>query len=475
MIRLNTIFFKIFFLLVALSFMISCNKDNIKTTDQEEGLIVVSSPGKVGQYSIIDQGSAVLQPTKVGRQSLLDWEHIKYMPTPAGKEPILAPWFSLSQDYDSNYMLDFKKRDGWELLYNTFSTEYENPLDFFILYNKYRGIIRMYKYIDNTDISQIKDLNVLYNTIKMHSGGGHTLIFSDQLIVDLNKQSNSVSIIEPKEVKNNSWYISEFEVAYDPNVSDSQMLNFVMGFGKTTQSTIGRHDFSGSLPLRFNIQNQSFPYVGGAGELYQINLRSAKELQDAKNIIPEFSIDSNILDTNDSKEIDLFNAVTADKKMSQMIKVATTASVNNLVNNALITTPVVGCPGFDWSNGVGEFPIFNESLGVFYLNKMPEVFFTKTSGELAYKYQLNEGSLEYLFNPFVSKYATIENIEQEMLAVEDGVENALISSKVYKGRQLSSNKALDVVGVRVSFDLVPSNGSSKVHIIKTFKANIVDK
>jgi hypothetical protein len=37
---------------------------------------------------------------------------------------------------------------------------------------------------------------------------------------------------------------------------------------------------------------------------------------------------------------------------------------------------------------------------------------------------------------------------------------------------LKSNQELNVIGVRVSFDVVPKDGSQKYTIVKTFKADV---
>jgi hypothetical protein len=46
-------------------------------------------------------------------------------------------------------------------------------------------------------------------------------------------------------------------------------------------------------------------------------------------------------------------------------------------------------------------------------------------------------------------------------------------AKLFIGQKLSSNIPLVVQGVRVSFDVVPKDVSKTVHIVKTFKADIV--
>lgn len=80
-----------------------------------------------------------------------DWEEVDVMPTPENQSTINLPWDgagSLATTYGNDVLFDFKKNDGWTLLYNTFTTKSTAPLvnPYFILYNKYNGLLRVYLY-----------------------------------------------------------------------------------------------------------------------------------------------------------------------------------------------------------------------------------------------------------------------------------------------------------------------------------------
>ena len=71
-----------------------------------------------------------------------DWEKADWMPTPAGYAQIPVPWIgagSFSSFYETDILNDYKSFDGWEMLYNAFSSEASNVVNnpFFVLYNKY--------------------------------------------------------------------------------------------------------------------------------------------------------------------------------------------------------------------------------------------------------------------------------------------------------------------------------------------------
>src|SRR5687767_10853835 len=109
-------------LLVPLIFF-SCKKN----IDQ---LAETGSDGKISLYSV--------------PAYWFDCETTDYMPTPPGIAPIFVPWASGSvKGFTSDIWYDIKKTDGWELVYSRFNpNEALSPNPFFILYNKYRGLLR---------------------------------------------------------------------------------------------------------------------------------------------------------------------------------------------------------------------------------------------------------------------------------------------------------------------------------------------
>lgn len=80
-----------------------------------------------------------------------DWENVDYMPTPPGQTSIPSPWIgqgSIASNIGIDISNDRKASDGWELVYNTFDSKSQGNLinPYFVLYNKYRGIMRIFLY-----------------------------------------------------------------------------------------------------------------------------------------------------------------------------------------------------------------------------------------------------------------------------------------------------------------------------------------
>jgi hypothetical protein len=111
---------------------------------------------------------------------------------------------------------------------------------------------------------------------------------------------------------------------------------------------------------------------------------------------------------------------------------------------------------------------------VFYLNKKPVCSqTTHHEDEHPFQYMLDISSVEYIFNPAVLEIADIKNLKQELVATEhESLVEDNKSATMFFGQLLKSNKPLHIQGVRVSFDVVPKNGTKKVQIVKTFRANL---
>ena len=87
----------------------------------------------------------------------LDWENLDWMPTPSSQQ-IPSPWVgqgSIASLYGIDVLNDRKASDGWTLVYNTFTSNTSSQLvnPYFVLYNKYRGLLSFYLYITTQFIS----------------------------------------------------------------------------------------------------------------------------------------------------------------------------------------------------------------------------------------------------------------------------------------------------------------------------------
>ena len=123
-------------LLILLSIFISCKKsDQLDAVDK----FTVGSKQARNNFTIM---SGLPTPP-------LDWENISFMPTPPNSPAIPVPWQGGlgGAKIDDDIIFDYQSANGWELVYNTFTPNTKYDLSYFMLYNKYRGVLRIYTYI----------------------------------------------------------------------------------------------------------------------------------------------------------------------------------------------------------------------------------------------------------------------------------------------------------------------------------------
>lgn len=197
-------------------------------------------------------------------QQDFDWENADFMPTPEGAEKIMSPWSgsgSLLGTYGTDIINDRKKSEGWTLLYNSFTSDANlyTPNPFFVLYNKYRGIMRIFYYA--TDPFITSSSNIIDN-ISIISDHYSSSIFNlaDQPIINGAQNRKNLTHIQPqpfdgsKPVASHRWYMAQYELAYDPNISsipyDQIMLNFNLNYRNISSIKInseGISKFSGII------------------------------------------------------------------------------------------------------------------------------------------------------------------------------------------------------------------------------------
>lgn len=179
--------------------------------------------------------------TKSISPEIFDWEVVDYMPTPAGQTPISVPWIgsgSIAGSHALDVINDYRKADGWKLLYSTFTEDSPGPLidPYFVLYNVYRGTLRIYLYV-TTQFSQTS--SYLRDALSINCSAGinsNMFDFAQGGIIDPNATITCVNQIQPKPLNggapfaSNKWYMIEYEIAYDSNISNLTYQNAILAW-----------------------------------------------------------------------------------------------------------------------------------------------------------------------------------------------------------------------------------------------------
>lgn len=181
-----------------------------------------------------------------------NWETVDFMPTPAGQSQIPPPWIgqgSIASIYDTDVLNDHRAADGWQLVYNTFNPNASGPLTnpYFMLYNRYRGLLRIYMY---TTTSFVANSDYLTDGINVVSNSSSSMLnFNGTDIVDMSTNKKSYIQVEPapsdgsKPLASNKWYMMQYEFAYDPQIAglnySDMRLSWFTNYNSITNISLG--------------------------------------------------------------------------------------------------------------------------------------------------------------------------------------------------------------------------------------------
>jgi hypothetical protein len=204
--------------------------------------------------------------TITGVNSCFNWESNPYVSLTNGQTRIL-PWYNGATTQIPNFILsDYKKEDGWELLYN-FLSGTENGQNYLFFYNKFTGIIRTYYFLaDDVTVGSngmwglsFTNENALLNNIgyfatPINDMSQDPLAISSNLSLDANTKGIA-----------RGWNAFDTEITYDPNASSKLIKMRVF----STTSNISQVSLSGDVQL------------SSAGTI--VNVGTKNGLQDAAN------------------------------------------------------------------------------------------------------------------------------------------------------------------------------------------------
>jgi hypothetical protein len=444
----------------------------------------ITSTNNAAQPVITIPPDKTLLPSKSSLNFVFDWEQAVTMPVKPGSPVVPMPWSDQAvKNYDPGLRYDFKKTDGWELVYNNFSDSVNHPHRFLILYNKFRGLLRYYCYNPAPPNASVSSYRSLINEITLNSTANNSHIFNyaGQYIIDQNSNTRSASLIEPWPISEGGWYISQFEMAYDQNIAGFNWMQFgfswALAFAKTEELML--NDMNATNKQVF-LQKQGVQFTDYRGVPIngnmQLQVKSLTGFDNLENVFTDSIIDKLKQTVNDTAAGNMLNAMLVPSLRIANCKLDVPALLRININLVGFITGLGLCmPGVDNSQVIGFGPVFNEPLGIFYLAAKPVIHYSKTTGAVPDQYTLDVSSVEYVINPFIQNYAEVRNFRQEIVAVDAEETKNLTEAKIFRGQVLKASAPLTILGVRVSFEVVPKNGSTPVKIIKTFKANVVNK
>lgn len=459
---------------IALSLSTSCSKKDIVNE--------ISRPESLSKVDIGIQG--VVSPS-------FDWENVDFMPMPsaAGFE-VPVPWGSgASRSFSEDILNDYRAENGWVLLYNTFNTQTMPSHLYFILYNKYRGLIRMYWFSKPEDYEP--STNIVHSLLTEGNYADASPIMNYAVqpdYVDFEIQSKLASMLENQQVHPRTWYAFQYELAYDANLSNQNYSSFRFSW-----------PIRGNLIQEFSINGTVQGSVQNGALMPNVNLTMTPNAG-TSGYIPIYgpttggtspggsSIWNKIVDTVLGVVKDFLKGIFGGSDSNQSSYYLLNADVN--LEGSLVTSFGMGSlglavPGYNQSSTPTYTPIYNHPLGVFYITQKPTVNIIENiylqydeSGHqipsrVVYNFNTDMSSFDIDYNPQVEAEATIA--DERIDIIVNGGGNLLSGTEESIGRTGTSLAIEEFMGqlqgIRISFDVIPNNGSSKVKIVKSFRAN----
>ncbi|MDQ1086339.1 hypothetical protein [Siphonobacter sp. SORGH_AS_1065] len=398
-----------------------------------------------------------------GRQntSYIAWENADffyYKDDIGTTRAVRTPWSSGGSSVFSFYeATDRLQQDGWVLLYSTLDPNQfiDNKL-FFILYNKWRGIVRVFFYNKDNPPSYS---NYVLGKLRFGSDGvlnSGLLNFSEQFAsakdIKSDRPFTIISNINPSSINtgalNNSWYSFDYEIAYDPTITSVNEMSVGMDLearaigqqkisltGSLDGSIDGTIEISGKegsslINTLFTSNDNSISNVIG-------NVRTGSRKSSAKDGILKIlgsaitdgfksSVENaantlatgglNIITSPISKFFNSLIASPAENtenvhlKMNAKLKVQGTAESEFLLYNQHFFVPGT----IRNSNNPGLVPYYDKPLGVFNISTTP-VINVSAYGSDGITYSFNPSTFNVDINPEVANDITISEIQKSIV------------------------------------------------------------
>ena len=386
-------------------------------------------------------------------------------------ETVPAPWAGgTGRSFPVQYLDDYRSTDGWELYYNTFTTAGKTNDPFFIIYNRYRGLMRLYYYMvpksgASTDVVTFQlDLRGTTNTSSILNFEQGELVNFDQL------NTVSTKVQNEKIVQSGTWYAEEFELAYDPMLASTSYVANQLRWGMYSTS-VGKITLNGTQKGTIDGTIQTPNPTGGG--LFGALLKGAISVgvgqlgilaTGSKAIGNFFSKDLGPLKLEDVKKgveeaakgesksggKSIFNAVLSAIKGGSNNPGYSEQKVNLKLNTKIelqgsitqspegMFNPVVFISNTQGLENIAPdyIPNYSSSLGVFNISNTPTVKIYKVippveepsdvpskMNTYIYSYGLDQASFNIVFNPAVingnPNGATIQNLKKEVVLLSE--------------------------------------------------------
>ncbi len=184
-----------------------------------------------------------------------------------------APWVRASGGalLQIQFNKDYTREKGWELLRYDFGAVTARQTPYFILYNKYTSLIRIFFFMDN---SQGTYVNGALITMKYASGNGSlypaTLTLSNSLLKSSDTYLQGAAgtgeiMTYVAKIDNAGWVMGEFNAGFDPQIRSQAYAGHALEF--ELQGIVNSDiDLAGSMDWKTTAQ-EGYGLAGKEGEI----------------------------------------------------------------------------------------------------------------------------------------------------------------------------------------------------------------
>jgi len=428
----------------------------------------------------LEEQKEVSLETKAIVPETFDWEVVDYMPTP-GSQRILVPWApgngGLDAFYGTDILYDHKKADGWELVYSTFVSSGANLIDpYFVLYNVYRGTLRVYMYVNSLHYTPS---TYLENSIMVNGTESTTIL--DLLggdMIEPESYTKAFNSVMPKPLSggapamNNQWYMMEYELGYDMRLKNKsarnlrfQLKNDCYNVSSIKLGGNAKSEISGSIGatsstpmdlIKKEVPKTVKGVVGIVGEGVLNKLKQTPTQSDSHNnkiglkneyftklLSGAASLASAYFGGLPAAAASVLNAIIGGKtsspgqavslKANTTIELTGSETTNGAINTISMFIPGTNIPG----NIQGSIPLYNKSLGVvnyygpndLYINEYQYLIYDVAEiggGEIPFREEHSERTILFdvgrdnyernlVFNPEVTKIANVSVVSEDLI------------------------------------------------------------
>lgn len=310
---------------------------------------------------------------------------------------VTLPWYNGAQgSMPESIINDYKKSDGWELLYNFCSDKNENTLgnkNYLIFYNKISGKLRIFYYspdiITNgtTTIAQLRTENPTWMFAFNNAYASQYMEFMTG-----NKEACS-SLVTTSDNRSTSlgWNCFDIELAYDPSIGDNN--HFGISFYDQNISSLTLKGFlnskaKGSISTT-NVTNSMNPIINLIGdnaseaieEAYENGVKN-KKAENNKSVIGGLlgSLGSKIITTGInhlfSSFIARFDKENEEESLIEIHSEGTADFSGNIMSSIPSAIPPIQnlrLPGTEPNSTDYISPLYDKVLGAWSIREIPQI------------------------------------------------------------------------------------------------------